>query len=71
MKTFEQRPWEEDEEPYQDSVIRDEEDRVEVKLGEEVEATKVVNHQLSLSMENNLWLELRLQLHSSWSHQYT
>jgi hypothetical protein len=71
MKTFKQCPWKEDEELYQNLVIRDEEDHLEVKLGEEVEPTKVVNHQPCLSTENNLWFELRLQIHSSWSHQYT
>ena len=71
MKNLEQFPWEEDKELYLDPVIRDEEDHLEVKLGEEVEPIELVNHQPSLSKENNLWLELRLQLHSSWSHQYT
>jgi hypothetical protein len=71
MKTFEQRPWEEDEELYRDPIIQDEKDCLEVKLGEEVEPTKVVYHQLSLLTKNNIWLKLRLQLHSSWSHRYT
>jgi hypothetical protein len=58
MQTFEQRPWEEGEGLYRDPVIRDEEDCWEVKLGEKVEPTKVVYHQLSLLTESNLWLEL-------------
>jgi hypothetical protein len=54
MQTFKQCPWEEGEEMYQYLVFQDEEDHLEVKLGEEVEPTKVVYHQISLSMKNNI-----------------
>jgi hypothetical protein len=56
MQTFKQCPWEEGKELYRDPVIRDEEDDLEVKLGDEVEPTKVVYQQLSLSMKSNIWL---------------
>jgi hypothetical protein len=59
MTNFKQRPWEEDKELYLGSVVRDEENRSEVNLVEEVEPTEVVNHQPSLSKENNIWLESR------------
>jgi hypothetical protein len=64
MQNLEQCPCEEGEGLYQYSVIRYEEDHWEVKLGDKVEPTKVVYHQLSLLIESNPWLELRLQLHS-------
>jgi hypothetical protein len=56
MMTFKQCPWEEDEEMYLSMVFRDEEDHLEVNM-EEVEPTEVVNHQIYLSKENNIWLK--------------
>ena len=46
-----------DEELYLESVIGYEEDRQEVESMEEVEPMEVVNHQISLSKGNNIWLE--------------
>jgi hypothetical protein len=69
--TFEQRPYDEDKGLCLGLVIQDEEDRLEVKSLEEVEPTEVVHHPFFSSKENNLWIELRLQRRSFWSHQYT